>query len=198
MWAARIPVRTNDDDRYFGDTFQFMPEQGYSALFQRMLASPNIDIQLSTDYADIRENISYDLLIYTGPIDAFFDFRFGKLPYRSLRFEHEHFANTAEYQITGTINYPNDYAYTRISEFKYLTGQNHTGTSIVREYPQADGDPYYPIPQIENEQRYQQYKKLAAQCDKVAFVGRLAQYRYYNMDQVVGAALTCAEDILQN
>jgi len=191
--AARIPTRNNDDDRYFADTFQFIPAQGYTKLFERMLDHPGIEIRLATSFESLRSHPVWERMIYTGPIDAYFDYRFGKLPYRSIRFEHRHLANTDHFQTTGTVNYPNDEAFTRITEFKYITGQTHTGTSIVREYPQAEGDPYYPIPRKENEALYQRYKSLAASEAGVSFVGRLAQYRYYNMDQVVGAALACVE-----
>lgn len=193
--AARIPTRSNDDDRYFTDTFQAMPKDGYTKLFERMLDHPNISIQLSTDYAQIKARFTPRHTVYTGPIDAYFGYRFGKLPYRSLRFEHEHLSDTEWFQPVGTVNYPNEHAYTRITEFKHATGQTHPGTSIVREYPQAEGDPYYPIPRPENEERYQRYKALAEAEPNVTFVGRLAQYRYYNMDQVVAAALKSAEQI---
>lgn len=193
--AARIPTRTNDDDRYFADTYQLMPAQGYTVMFQRILDHPNIAVQLQTDYFVLREGIQAKHTVYTGPIDAFFDYRFGRLPYRSLRFEHEHLPDTQQYQPVGTVNYPNEHAYTRITEFKHLTGQNHTGTSIVREYPQTDGEPFYPIPRPENEQRFKRYEELAQQRKDVTFVGRLAQYRYYNMDQVVGAAIKMTDDM---
>ena len=129
-------------------------------------------------------------MVYSGPIDAYFDHCHGRLPYRSLRFEHEHLAGVTQYQPVGTVNYPNDHAYTRITEFRHLTGQAHAGTSIVREYPQAEGDPYYPVPRPENAALYQRYQALAAATPDVHFVGRLATYRYYNMDQVVGQALS--------
>lgn len=193
--AARIPVRINTDDRYFTDTFQAMPLHGYTRMFEAMLEHPNITVELGVDFAEVRQR-GYDHLVYTGPLDAYFDFRFGHLPYRSLRFEHEHLADVAQYQETGTINYPNDHAYTRITEFKHLTGQAHAGTSIVREYPQAEGDPYYPVPRAENEALFKRYEELAKQEENVTFVGRLAQYRYYNMDQVVGAALAAAKRLI--
>lgn len=191
--AARIPTRTNDDDRYFTDAFQFMPAQGYTKMFERMLASENITVRLSTDLAGIENETLWGHMIYTGPIDTYFKECYGKLPYRSLRFEHQHLSQSEPFQATGTVNYPNDHEFTRITEFKYLTGQEHFGTSIVREFPQAEGDPYYPVPRTENEALYQRYKALALQEENVSFVGRLAQYRYYNMDQVVGAALACVE-----
>jgi UDP-galactopyranose mutase len=184
-----------------------MPLHGYTRMFERMLDHPNIKIMLNTDYREIVEVIPYREMIYTGPIDAFFDYRFGKLPYRSLQFVHETH-NTPVYQQAPVVNYPNDYAYTRITEFKYLTGQEHPKTSIVYEYPQAEGDPYYPVPRPENAAIYNQYKALAEAASGVYFVGRLATYKYYNMDQVVAQALklyrtlckrqgwqeTCAED----
>ncbi len=195
--AARIPTRTNDDDRYFTDTFQVMPKEGYTKLFERMLDHPNITIQLATDYHTLRAHVQARHTVYTGPIDAYFGYRYGPLPYRSLRFEHEQIPGQEQYQAVGTVNYPNDHDYTRITEFKHATGQVHTGTSIVREYPQADGDPYYPIPRPENEERYQRYRALAEKKSDVTFVGRLARYKYYNMDQVVGASLLAAHRIIE-
>lgn len=194
--TARIPVRTNHDDRYFTDSFQCMPLHGYTRMFERMLDHPNIRIELGVDFFAVRERIEARHLVYTGPLDAFYDYCFGKLPYRSLYFEHEHLPDLAQYQQTGTINYPNDFAFTRITEFKYLTGQTHGGTSIVREYPQAEGEPYYPIPRPENEQLFKRYEELARREEHVSFVGRLAQYRYYNMDQCVAAALKTTETLL--
>lgn len=193
--AARIPVRTNTDDRYFTDTFQAMPLHGYTRMFQAMLDHPNIKVDTGVDFADV-DRTAYAHIVYTGPIDTFYGQRFGTLPYRSLRFEHEHLPGVAQFQPVGTVNYPNDHAYTRITEFRHLTGQQHTGTSIVREYPQAEGDPYYPIPSDDNEALLKQYEALASNEENVTFVGRLAQYRYYNMDQVVGAALVAAERLL--
>ncbi len=194
--ASRIPTRTNDDDRYFSDTFQFMPDAGYTAMFERMLDHPNITVRVGTDLADVSASERARHIVYSGPIDAFFDFRFGKLPYRSLRFDHEHLPDTGTYQPCGTVNYPNTHDYTRITEFKFLTGQEHAGTSIVREYPQESGDPYYPIPRAANEELFKKYQALASETAGVTFVGRLAQYRYYNMDQIVGAALKVSEDLL--
>lgn len=188
--AARIPTRTNDDDRYFTDTYQFMPAEGYTAMFQKMLDHPNITVRLETDYLEIRNSIEANHVVYTGPIDAFFDYCYGKLPYRSLRFEHQYLVDADKFQEVGTVNYPNDFEFTRITEFKHLTGQVHKGTSIVKEYPEADGDPYYPIPREENQALFEKYKDLADKLNNVTFVGRLAQYRYYNMDQVIAAALS--------
>jgi UDP-galactopyranose mutase len=194
--AARIPTRTNDDDRYFSDTFQFMPNEGYTKMFERMLDHPNIRVQLNTDYKDVRASMPEAHVIYTGPIDAYFDHCHGKLPYRSLEFVHEHLAQAEAFQQVGTVNYPNDHAYTRITEFNHLTGQKTDGTSIVKEFPTAEGDPYYPIPRPENEALFKQYEAMAEAAKGVTFVGRLAQYRYYNMDQIVAAALKASEELL--
>jgi UDP-galactopyranose mutase len=194
--AARIPVRTNTDDRYFTDTFQAMPRDGYTSMFRNLLDHPNIKVELGVDFAEVRSRVRYRHLVYTGPIDAYYDHRFGALPYRSLRFEHEHLPDTRQFQPVGTVNYPNDHDFTRITEFKHLTGQEHSGTSIVREYPQAEGEPYYPVPRTENELLFKRYEGLALAERDVTFVGRLAQYRYYNMDQVVGAALAAAQKLL--
>jgi UDP-galactopyranose mutase len=196
--AARIPVRTTSDDRYFSDEYQLMPAEGYTRLFQRMLDHPHICVRLETDYADIRHHVDAPRTVFTGPIDAYFNYCFGRLPYRSLRFEHEHYADREYYQSVGTINYPNDHSYTRITEFKRLTGQLHSGTSIVREYPQDQGEPYYPVPRPENETLYKEYAERAARERGVTFVGRLARYRYYNMDHVVAAGLKAAEQIIRN
>jgi UDP-galactopyranose mutase len=195
--AARVPVRTNRDNRYWTDEFQGVPLNGYTKMFEKMLDHPNITVELRVDFHEVRERIQATHVVYTGPIDAYFGYRFGKLPYRSLRFEHEHLPSTSWYQRAPTINYPNAHDYIRVTEFKYVTGQQHPGTSIVREYPQGEGDPYYPVPRAENEALYKQYWALAARERNVVFVGRLAQYRYYNMDQVVAAALKTAQNILR-
>ncbi|MDO6392245.1 UDP-galactopyranose mutase [Pontibacter sp. BT731] len=187
--TSRVPVRINRDDRYFTDTFQAMPLHGYTSMFEKLLAHPNIKIMLNTDYHEIIDVIPFREMIYTGPVDEYFDFRFGKLPYRSLEFKHETL-DAPVYLPAAVVNYPNEHAYTRITEFKYLTGQQHSKTSVVYEYPQAAGDPYYPVPRPENAAIYNQYKKLAEATLGVHFVGRLATYKYYNMDQVVAQALT--------
>jgi UDP-galactopyranose mutase len=187
--TARVPTRTNRDDRYFTDSYQAMPLHGYTRMFEKMLDHPNIKIMLNTDFSEIKECIGYDKLIYTGPVDEYFDYCYGKLPYRSLEFKLETYDQPV-YQQVPVINYPNDYAYTRITEFKYLTGQQHPKTTVVYEYPQAEGAPYYPIPCAQNNAVYQKYKALAEQTPEVYFVGRLGTYKYYNMDQVVAQALT--------
>src|SRR5205085_6883474 len=155
---------------------------------------PNINLLLNTDYRDVRDIMPYRELIYTGPIDEYFDFTYGKLPYRCLEFKHE--THNREYlQPVAVINYPNDYAYTRVTEFKHLTGQMHCRTSVVYEYPASEGDPYYPVPTPENGALYKRYAELSASTKRVHFVGRLATYRYYNMDQVVAQALTLCKQL---
>lgn len=192
--TARIPVRTNRDDRYFTDQFQSMPRRGYTHMFENMLDHPNIKIMLNADYREVKEVITFDQMIFTGPVDAFFDYQFGKLPYRSLEFRHE--THDREwFQTAPVVNFPNDHTFTRTTEFKYLTGQEHRKTSIVYEFPQAEGDPYYPVPQPANAKIYAQYHELAQATPGVHFVGRLATYKYYNMDQVVAQALTVFKHI---
>jgi UDP-galactopyranose mutase len=193
--TARIPIRTNRDDRYFTDAYQAMPLRGYTRMFERMLDHPRIKIMLNTDYRDIKGVVPYRELIYTGPIDGYFGHRFGRLPYRSIRFKWE--THTGDrFQAAPVINYPNDYAFTRATEFKYLTGQEHPKTTIVYEFPTNEGDPYYPIPRPENAELYRRYEALARAEQGVHFVGRLATYRYYNMDQVVAQALTLCTKIV--
>src|SRR5215211_2054427 len=187
--TSRVPTRTNRDDRYFTDTYQAMPRHGFTRMFENMLDSPNIKILLNCDYREIVKHIPFREMIYTGPVDSFFDYRYGKLPYRSLEFKHEtHDAQV--FQPAPVVNYPNEHLYTRITEFKYLTGQEHAKTSIVYEFPRAEGDPYYPVPRKENGEIYAKYKALADARPDVHFVGRLATYKYYNMDQIVAQALT--------
>jgi UDP-galactopyranose mutase len=193
--TARVPVRTNRDDRYFTDTYQAMPLRGYTRMFENMLDHPKIKILLNCDYRDVRKCFPFAETIYTGPIDEFFNYQFGKLPYRSLEFRHETF-NMARYQQAAVVNYPNEHPYTRVTEFKYLTGQEHGKTSIVYEYPQAEGDPYYPVPRPENQDIYSRYQALAAKTPDVHFVGRLATYKYYNMDQVAAQALALYNKVL--
>jgi UDP-galactopyranose mutase len=187
--TSRIPTRTNTDDRYFGDTFQAMPLHGYTRMFEAMLDNPLIEKRLGADYRDVRDEVEADHIIYTGPIDEYFDFRFGKLPYRSLRFDHQTLEQE-RFQDVAVVNYPSeDVPFTRISEYKHLTGQEHPKTTITYEYPAAEGDPYYPIPRPENQELFKRYEALADATEGVTFVGRLATYRYYNMDQIVGQAL---------
>lgn len=186
--TARVPVRTNRDDRYFSDKFQFMPLHGYTEMFRQMLDNPRISVMLQTDFRDVSEIIPYKRLIFTGPIDEYFGYCYGKLPYRSLRFEHVTL-DEAQHQPVAVVNYPQTEAYTRVTEYKHLTGQVHPRTSLTYEYPCDSGDPYYPVPRPENAALFKRYEALADATPNVWFVGRLATYRYYNMDQVVGQAL---------
>ena len=187
--TARVPTRTNTDDRYFTDSYQFMPRDGYTKMFEKMLDHPNIDIELGMEFAEARSRYRFERIVYTGPVDEYFDYRFGKLPYRSLQFEHV--TQDREWaQPVAVLNYPDEgVPYTRITEYKHLTGQEAPRTSLTYEYPSDEGDPYYPIPRPENQLLYKKYSELADATDNVLFVGRLATYRYYNMDQVVGQAL---------
>jgi UDP-galactopyranose mutase len=196
--TARVPTRTNTDDRYFTDRFQFMPAHGYTAMFERMLDHPNIDVLLGFDYRDIRMAYPHRHLVFTGPIDEYFDYRFGRLPYRSLRFEHETL-DQEWLQPVAVVNYPDvQVPYTRITEYKHLTGQEHPRTSITREYPSAHGDPYYPVPSEQAKTLFKRYEALAELERDVTFVGRLATYRYYNMDQIVGQALATYRRTFKN
>jgi UDP-galactopyranose mutase len=187
--TSRIPTRTNTDERYFGDAFQAMPLNGYTAMFEKMLDHPLIEVRTGVDFRDVRDEVEAEHIIYTGPIDEYFDFRFGKLPYRSLRFDHQTLEQE-QFQDVAVVNYPcEEVPFTRISEYKYLTGQQSPVTTVTYEYPSAEGDPYYPIPRPENQELFKRYEALADATDDVTFVGRLATYRYYNMDQIVGQAL---------
>jgi UDP-galactopyranose mutase len=187
--TARVPVRTNRDDRYFSDNFQYMPAQGYTRMFERMLDHPNIEVSVGTTWQDIRGKLLAPRVIFTGPVDEYFDHQVGKLPYRSLRFEHITL-DKEWHQPVAVINFPQSEAYTRVTEYKHLTGQSHAKTSLTYEYPCDDGDPYYPMPRPDAARLYKRYESLAMQARDVWFVGRLATYKYYNMDQVVGQALT--------
>ena len=195
--CGRLPVRFNDDDRYFGDSFQNMPAAGFTAMFERMLEHPNIELRLGTDYEDIRSEVAPRHTVWTGPIDEFFGYRLGKLPYRSLHFERETRATPGGrlVQPVAVINYPNErIPYTRVTEFRHLTGQVSDFSTLTYEYPTEEGDPYYPIPRPENRARFHAYESLAAdERPDVLFVGRLARYQYLNMDQVVAQALVAVE-----
>ena len=186
--TARVPVRTNRDDRYFDDTFQAMPRDGYTAMFARMLDHPNITVRTGEDYARVRETVRFQRMVWTGPVDEFFHHIYGRLPYRSLRFRHET-VDREQFQPVAVVNYPQTEDYTRITEYKHLTGQQHPRTSITHEYPTDEGEPYYPIPRPENAAAYRRYRVLADATPNIWFVGRLATYQYMNMDQVVGQAL---------
>jgi UDP-galactopyranose mutase len=192
--CGRIPARTNTDDRYFTDWHQAMPADGYTAMFERILDHPGIDLSLNTHFEEIRDEVEYGHLVYTGPIDGFFGYRFGRLPYRSLEWEHrnEPTPDGGFVLPAGSINYPSeDVPHTRVTEFRRLTGQSpHPSSTVAVEFPRSEGDPYYPIPRDDTRALYRRYEALANALDDVTFVGRLARYQYLNMDQVVGQALS--------
>jgi UDP-galactopyranose mutase len=194
--TARIPVRLNDDDRYFTDRFQAMPADGYTAMFTRMLDHPNIEVLTGTDHRDVASEAGAEVTVWTGAIDEFFDHRYGALPYRSLRFEHEvrQTPGGGLAQPVAQVNYPNERVpYTRVTEFRHLTGQRADVSTLAYEYPTADGDPYYPIPRPQNRELYHRYEALAKTRSDVLFLGRLARYQYLNMDQVVAGSLQAFE-----
>jgi UDP-galactopyranose mutase len=195
---GRIPVRTNFDDRYFTDTHQAIPKEGYTKIFEKMLSHPNITVKIDTDYFSIKNTIkNFEKLFFTGPLDQFFDYKFGtRLQYRSLRFEFETY-DKEYYQENAVINYPNDHAYTRIVEYKHITGQKHKKTTISKEYPTWDGEPYYPVYSKSNLDLYAKYQKEAKKAEKenIYFVGRLANYKYFNMDQAFKNALDIFEKL---
>jgi UDP-galactopyranose mutase len=187
--CGRIPVRFNDDCRYFTDKYQFMPKEGYTKMFEKMLNHKNIEIVLNTDYKKILNDVNFDKVIYTGPIDYYFDYLHGKLPYRSIRFEWENMEE-AYYQSTTQVNFVDSSTdYTRVVEHKYLSGEISKTTTISREYPHNNGEPFYPIPSENNRKLYSKYKKEQFKEKNTIFCGRLAEYQYYNMDQVVGNAI---------
>lgn len=193
--CGRIPIRTNDDCRYFTDKYQYMPKNGYTKMFEKMLNHKNIEVILNTDYKSILNSIKFDKMIYTGPIDYFFDYKFGKLPYRSIRFE---FKNIEQENIqdTAVYNYVDpDVEYTRVCEYKHLTAQTSNSSSLSFEYPLREGEPYYPIPTDENKRKYVLYKSESAKLSNVIFCGRLAEYQYYNMDQVVANTINLLKNI---
>jgi UDP-galactopyranose mutase len=194
--TGRVPVYISRDDRYFQDRFQVMPIGGYTEMFRRMLSHKNIKVLLNTDYREIINDLQFNRMIYTGPVDEYFDHCHGSLPYRSLRFEFKNL-NTVQFQDVGTVNYPNDYSFTRITELKYLSGQTSDMTTLVYEYPEVyelgRNEPYYPIPRVENRELYARYEKEMEKLHAVTFVGRLADYKYYNMDQACARALKIFE-----
>ncbi|MFN3585166.1 UDP-galactopyranose mutase [Phenylobacterium sp.] len=195
--TARVPTRTDTDDRYFTDRFQAMPAQGYTRMFENMLDQPGLSLELGVEFEDVRDEAVFERLVFTGPIDEYFDHRFGKLPYRSLRFRHETLDREWA-QPVAVINHPDEaIRYTRVSEYKHMTGQAHPRTTITYEFPSAEGDPYYPVPRPENQALYKRYEALALETPDVHFVGRLATYRYYNMDQVTGQALAAFRRIAE-
>lgn len=210
--CARIPIRFNRDDRYLSEIFQQLPSAGYTAMFEAMIeASPGLRVLTSTPLSEAARHFTWKHLVYTGPVDSYFQYAHGRLPYRSLRFEHESFdaealierfpvsGKAGHWQPVVQVNYPDlSIPHTRVVEIKHVTGQPVEATTIVREYPahyEETGEPFYPIPAPETKLLHSRYMKLAENQDHVTFVGRLARYQYYNMDQVVGMALKTAADL---
>ncbi len=196
--TSRVPVHISRDDRYFQDAYQAIPKEGYTALFQRMLSHPNIKLLLGTSYQEIAGEVQFKRMIYSGAIDAFFEYIHGALPYRSLHFEFR-YSEAEKIQEVGQVNYPNDQPFTRITEFKHITGQIHPGSTIALEYSQTHVPgktiPYYPIPREENRAIYNKYREECKKLGKgVLFAGRLADYQYYNMDQAVARGLRLFEE----
>ena len=210
--SGRIPVVISRDNRYFHDQYQGIPSRGYTAIFEKMLDHPNISLLLNTDLGDVvtlKDGVIYTdsgvfkgSLVYTGMIDELFDFKFGELPYRSVRFEWQDH-DREFYQENSLMNYPNNYDFTRITEYKYfqntptLPGKTTIGIEYPQDYIRDKNDPYYIIQGDDNGQRYEQYKALASSYNRLVTVGRLADYKYYNMDQIISRSLEVAEDILK-
>jgi UDP-galactopyranose mutase len=199
--CGRIPTRTNTDDRYFTDWHQAMPTDGYTAMFERILEHPSIEVRLGVKFEDVRDDVEHRHLVYTGPIDAYFDFEYGALPYRSLEFElrNEPTPDRGLIQPAGSINFPSeDVPWTRITEYRHLTGQIHDSSTLAVEFPRSEGHPYYPIPRDDTRALYKRYEARASELPDVTFVGRLARYQYLNMDQVVAQALAAFGRLLEN
>ncbi|MBR1396487.1 MAG: UDP-galactopyranose mutase [Selenomonadaceae bacterium] len=200
--TARVPVFVGRDDRYFNDRFQAVPTKGYTAIFKNMLNHKNIKLMLNTKFSDVMKIDDGKILfldqpfngqvIYTGQLDDLFDEKFGALPYRSVEMKFETVA-TDNYQPAATVNYPNNYDFTRITEFKKIHPSNSAVTTILKEYPQdyerGKNTPYYPIFTDENKSRYEQYAAEVNKISNLTAVGRLAEYRYYDMDDIVKRAL---------
>lgn len=194
---SRIPIRLNRDTRYFADRYQGMPAHGYTKMCERMAENKNIKLMLNTDYREVMKDITYDMLIYTGATDEYYGYKHGKLAYRSVKFVFETY-DTEKFQEAPVVNYPNDYDYTRITEYKQLTSQNHPKTTIGKEFPMAEGEPYYPFPTREHKEQFALYEEEMEKETKVIFLGRLAEYRYYNMDGVVRRALDTYHTRIKN
>ncbi|MBH1939704.1 UDP-galactopyranose mutase [Mobilitalea sibirica] len=194
---SRIPIRLNRDTRYFNDKYQGLPTHGYTKLCEKMIANKNIKILLNTDYKEIIDDIKYETLIYTGPTDYFYNYKYGKLAYRTLNFVFETY-DKEEFQEAPVVNYPNDFDYTRITEFKKLSWQDHKKTTICKEFPGSEGEPYYPFPTKENKAQFALYEEDMKKEENIIFIGRLSEYRYYNMDAVVRRALDTFEERINN
>lgn len=194
---SRVPIRTNRDDRYFTDKYQGIPLYGYTSMVQNILNHKNIKLMLNTDFKEIKGELKYNKIVFTGCIDEYFDYKHGKLPYRSLEFIVETY-DLEQYQPVAVVNYPNDYDYTRITEYKYLTGQILPKTTIMKEYSKSEGEPYYPIPQKSNKKLYLRYKNEADTMENIYFLGRLGTYNYMNMDKVILESIRFVDNLKCN
>lgn len=197
---ARIPIRNNFDDRYFTDRFQALPKYGYTKFIKNILTHPNITVRKNVDYFDLKDSIDFHTLIYTGPIDRYFqNSGLEKLGYRSIEFIEERFKNMNFYQINSVINYPeNNVPFTRIVEYKHFLNQHSPHTTIVKEITKDSGEPYYPVPNKRNLALYEKYKELAKLENNVHFIGRLASYKYFNMDQAIKNSLEWYNEFYTN
>lgn len=197
--TGRVPVVISRDNRYFQDPYQGIPKDGYTRMFERMIQNGNIEIECNTDFAAVKNRVKYDLLFYTGPIDEFFDYRFGKLPYRCIRMEFQNF-DFDSYQPAAVVNYPNDYDFTRITEFKKFTGTVTSQTVIGIEYPGDSGFAAWPVLSEKSRETLRLYLQEAEKLKKegIYFVGRLAEYRYYDMDDAVKRALDMFKEVIEN
>lgn len=197
--VARIPVHLDDDDRYFRDKYQGVPRDGYQVLFENLLSHPNITILTGADYRDVVNDIAFDRMIYTGAIDEYFDYLYGKLSYRSVRFEFQR-VDMEYFQDYQQVNFPNTYKFTRIVEVKHVTGQCSPRTAVSYEYPcdpaENGNEKFYPVPTAENRELYKKYRQEAKKLKTVIFCGRLAEYAYLDMDEVVARALRTFKKIL--
>lgn len=198
--TGRIPVSVSFDDRYFQDKWQAIPQKGYTELIKNIINHKNIEISLDTDFNSVRNDIKYEKLIYTGSIDEYFDYEFGSLPYRSLKFDFKTL-DMEYFQEVAQVNYPNEHDYTRITEFKHFTRLKSKTTTIAYEYPEqfisGKNEPYYPIPRTENGDLYSKYLQLAEHLKNVIFLGRLGEYKYYNMEEIAYKALKTFEKFMK-
>ncbi len=196
--TARVPVIISHDDRYFQDKYQGIPTEGYTKMIENILNHPNIEIRLNTDFFDIKDEVNFERLFFTGSVDEFFNYKYGELPYRSLYFDIQE-KEDEYFQATAMVNYPNDYEFTRITEHKHFLGIQTNKTVVSYEYPQSfelsKNERYYPISNPKNQAIYENYLKDAKKLKNVYFLGRLGDYKYYNMDLTIDRALKLAEEI---
>ncbi len=192
--AKRIPIRRNRDPRYFSDRYQGIPKIGYTKMIEKILEHKNISLLLNADYFDFKTEIQANITVYTGELDRYFNYKYGKLEYRSLKLEFKS-VEQEWYQPSAVVNYPNDYDWTRITEFKHMTGDVSNKTTLCFEYPKSEGEPYYVVMNERNINLHKKYLDDVQKAQNVIFVGRLAQYKYFNMDQVIKEVFTRLQDL---